>query len=177
MTTRVNYDDNIFFLQTMIKTLDSGVQLNIDGDLFRDKFIEDVFFIDSTLSRILTQLRENRRLIRRTEYLRALMRAENLFLDLLTKCLDESLPFAAELEAVVTKLRATRSEHQRSLDDVRSILHDQSDVEPEEDVVSQEEFRSLLMNDEEESDDVDAGPPAGPHAGAANSRNDTFQDA
>ncbi len=176
MTTRVNYDDNIFFLQAMIKTLDNGVQLTIDGDLFRDKFIEDVFFIDSTLSRILTQLRESRRLIRRTEYLRALMRAESLFVDLLNKCLDETLPFAAELEGVVSKLRTTRNAHQRALDDVRSILHEQSYVEPEEDVVSQEEFRSLLMSDEEEGSAEDNTATDSPAGAARAGRNGSFRE-
>jgi hypothetical protein len=153
MTTRVNYDDNIFFIQTMIKTLDSGIQLTIDGDLFREKFIEDIFFVDSTLSRVLTQLRQNQQLIRRTEYLRALMRAETLFLDLLNKALDENLPFSAELTHVAHKLRACRSTHQQDLDEIRSILHESSSADFEEDVVSQEEFRSLLQNDEDEEGD------------------------
>jgi hypothetical protein len=153
MTTRVNYDDNIFFIQTMIKTLDSGIQLTIDGDLFREKLIEDIFYIDSTLSRVLSQLRENRLLIRRTEYLRALMRAETLFLDLLNKSLDEKLPFSAELSHVAHKLRACRSTHQQDLEDIRSILHESSHSDLEEDVVSQEEFRSLLQNDEEDEEE------------------------
>lgn len=147
MTTRVNYDDNIFFLQTMIQTLDSGVQLSIDGQLFRDKFVEDVFFIDATLSRILSQLRQNRLLIRRSEYLRALLRAENLFVELLGKCLDESNPFAGELQETVHKLRACRSVHERDLDDIRAMLRNPEELEQEEDLVSQEEFRSLLQDD------------------------------
>lgn len=148
MTTRVNYDDNIFFLQTMIQTLDSGVQLSIDGPLFRDKFIEDIFFIDATLSRILNQLGQNRLLIRRSEYLRSLLRAENLFVDLLAKCLDESNPFAAELQETVHKLRACRSVHERNLDDIRGMLRNPGELEQEEDLVSQEEFRSLLQEDD-----------------------------
>ena len=148
MTTRVNYDDNIFFLQTMIQTLDSGVQLSIDGQLFRDKFVEDIFFVDATLSRILSQLGQNRLLIRRSEYLRSLLRAEKLFVDLLGKCLDESNPFAAELQETVHKLRACRSVHERDLDDIRNMLQNPGELEQEEDLVSQEEFRSLLQEDD-----------------------------
>jgi hypothetical protein len=163
MTTRVNYDDNIFFLQQLISTLESGVQLTIDGDLFRDKMVEDLLFIDGTLSRILAQLRENRLLIRRGEYLRALMRAEKLFVELLDKCVDENLPFAAELTDVAHKLRVARGSHQRHLEEIRSLLHATAEAETDEDVVSQEEFRSLLQ------DDVDADGEAGSDVGETDS--------
>ncbi len=159
MTTRVNYDDNIFFLQQLITTLDNGIQLAIDADLFRDKLVEDLLFLDATLSRILTQLRENRLLIRRSEYLRALMRAEKLFLDLLDKCLDESIPFASALTEITHKLRASRNDHRRQLEEIRSLLQGSSETETEEDVVSQEEFRSLLQDDEADTDHEDGDVP------------------
>jgi hypothetical protein len=153
MTARVNYDDNIFFVQTMIKTLRSGLALDIDPELFKDKALEDIFFIDSTLMKILSQLRENPNLIRRSEYLKSLLRAENAFLDFLGDILASERPLAESLSPYSHKVRACRSSHQSTLSDVQNMLHRPEQGSPEEDVVSQEELGFLLEEDEEEDDE------------------------
>jgi hypothetical protein len=154
MTARVNYDDNIFFVQTMIKTLRSGLALDVDPELFKDKALEDIFFIDSTLMRILTQLRDNPNLIRRSEYLKALLRAENTFLDFLADILAAERPLAASLTPFSHKVRACRSSHQTTRTEVQTMLHRPEDHAPEEDVVSQEELGFLLQEDEDEDEET-----------------------
>lgn len=153
MTSRVNYDDNIFFVQTMIKTLRSGLALDVDPELFKDKALEDIFFIDSTLMKILAQLRDNPNLIRRSEYLKALLRAENTFLDFLADIIAAERPLAESLSPFSHKVRACRSSHQTTRTEVQNMLHRPEDHAPEEDVVSQEELGFLLQEDEDGEDE------------------------
>ena len=153
MTARVNYDDNIFFVQTMIKTLRSGLALDIDPELFKDRVLEDIFFIDATLMKILSQLRENPNLIRRSEYLKALLRAENAFLDFLGDVLAAERPLSAGLTPYDYKIRTCRSSHHDARSQIQSMLRAPEESVPEEDVVSQEELGFLLQEEEEESEE------------------------
>jgi len=149
MISRVNYDDNIFFVHAMVKSLRSGLILDVDPELFKDKVLEDIFFIDSTLMKILSQLRDNPNLIRRAEYLKALLRVENTFLDFLGDILAAGRPLAESLTPFSHKVRACRSSHQTTQTELQSMLHRPEDHAPEEDVVSQEELGFLLQEDQE----------------------------
>lgn len=149
MTARVNYDDNIFFVQTMIKTLRSALTLDVDPEMFKDKALEDIFFVDSVLMKIFSQLRDNPSLIRRAEHLKALLRAENAFLDFLSDTLAAERPLAEALSPFSHKLRACRSSHQGTRSEVQTMLHGPDSHGPEEDVVSQEELGFLLQEEEE----------------------------
>ena len=149
MTSRVNYDDNIFFVHAMVKSLRSGLILDVDPELFKDKVLEDIFFVDSTLMKILSQLRDNPNLIRRAEYLKALLRVENAFLAFLSDILAAEHPLAESLTPFSHKVRACRSSHQTTHTELQSMLHRPEDHAPEEDVVSQEELGFLLQEDED----------------------------
>lgn len=149
MTSRVNYDDNIFFVHAIVKGMRSGLILDVDPELFKDKVLEDIFFVDSTLMKILSQLRENPKLIRRAEYLKSLLRAENAFLEFLSDIIAAERPLAESLAPFSHKVRACRSSHQTTRTELQSLLHGPEDHAPEEDVVSQEELNFLLQEDEE----------------------------
>ena len=153
MAIRINYEDDIFLLQTMIKTTRAAVQLDVDGDLFRDKIIEDLMFIHTTVQKLFRGLHENRKLLRRAEYLRSIMLAKSALIEVLEICLDSSSPLYAYLASYTARLRACRAEHHEDIDDIRTVLqHGNGDEPDDEDVVSQEEFLSLLQQDEDESE-------------------------
>jgi hypothetical protein len=65
MTTKIHYDDNIFYLDSMVKTVKSGLSLDIDPEYFIDKVIEDILFLDSALLRTFASLKANFYLIKR----------------------------------------------------------------------------------------------------------------
>ncbi|MFP3960557.1 MAG: hypothetical protein ACLFUX_10340 [Spirochaetaceae bacterium] len=155
MKTRMSYDDDIFFLQTMIKTLRSGLALEIDADLFKEKVLEDVFFIDATLMKILSALRENPNLIRRSDYLKALGRAQNAFIGYLEDLIAEERPLAQTLSPHAGKLRDCRDSHRRSSSEVQEMLHHPDAHSPEEDVVSREELSYLLSDTTEDASEQD----------------------
>ncbi len=154
MAAKTNFDDNIFFINTVVKMLKAGVSLDIDPEYFREKMIEDIFFVDSSLSRIYAALKENEHLIRRGEYLRNLVRAKRIFADFLTDLLEGDLAFAANLESYFSKFRAARSEHLADVQEIHHLLDRPAQPEgEEEDTISREEYRFLLQEDESEAAD------------------------
>ncbi|MGM0674446.1 MAG: hypothetical protein ACQETQ_07125 [Spirochaetota bacterium] len=153
MNPRINYDDNIFLLQTMVKTLRSALTLDVDPEMFKDKILEDIFFIDSTFMKIFSQLRDNPNLIRRAEYLKALLRAETSFLELLNDTISAQRPLAESLSPFSHKLRASRDSHANTVSEIQGILRDPEEQSLEEDVVSQQELNFLLQEQGDDSDE------------------------
>jgi hypothetical protein len=145
---RIHYEDDIFFLQAMIKTLKAATELDIDLEFFKDKLIEDTFFIDSTLLRIFGSLKENEQLLNRKQYLRSVLRAKNVFVEFLQSLFDSPLAHTEELAPYISKLRACQESNEQDIREIQEILQTDYDREPQEDVVSQEEFRWLLEDED-----------------------------
>lgn len=149
MATRVNYDDNLFFVMTLTRALRSGLQLDIDPDYFRDKVVEDVFFIDRTLEQIYEALRTNTFLINRRDHLRELMRAKRNFADTLDEVLESRAAFSEHLEPFRPKLAGAREQHVRDISDIQRMMESGASEADQGTIVSQDEYRFLFQSDED----------------------------
>lgn len=148
MATRVNYEDNLFFIMSLTRTLRSGLQLEIDPDYFREKLVEDIFFLDRTLEQIYEALRTNTFLINRRDHLRELMRAKRTFADMLDELVEGRPRFAEHLESFRAKLSGARDQHVRDLSDIQKMMEAGAPEEDQQTIVSQDEYRFLFQNDE-----------------------------
>jgi hypothetical protein len=153
MAAKINYEDNIFFLDTIVSALKSGLTLDIDPEYFRDKVVEDVFFVDTSLKRIYVSLKENNFLIRRAEYLRSLLRVSRLFREFLDRLVNKEVAFASHLEPYFLKLRGAATDHEAIAGEIMDILEVTEPTEVDQDFVSQDEFRFLLEEDEQDEDE------------------------
>ena len=148
MATRVNYDDNLFYLMTLTRALRSGLQLEIDPEYFRDKIVEDIFFIDRTLELVYEALRTNTYLINRRDHLRGLMRAKRGFADMIDEILDRGAAFAEHLEGFRAKLTGARERHVADIADIRASMESSPNEDDQQTIVSQDEYRFLFEHDE-----------------------------
>ena len=148
MATRVNYEDNLFYLMSVTRTIRSGLQLELDPDYFRDKLVEDIFFVDRTLEQIYEALRTNSYLINRRDHLRELMRAKRNFADMLDEVLEGEPAFAASLNTFRSKLSGARDQHVRDISDIQKAMDSGTPEEDQQTIVSQDEYRFLFQNDE-----------------------------
>jgi len=148
MAAKINYEDNIFFLNTLVSTLNTGLSLDIDPEYFRDKIVEDIFFVDVSLKKINASLNENSFLIRRPEYLRSLLRVVRIYNEFLSRLLNQELGFSDYLESYFLKLRAAASDHDKIAADIDEMLQTAEPLDGDEDFVSQDEFRFLLKEEE-----------------------------
>ncbi|MFW5643042.1 MAG: hypothetical protein ACOCYQ_03360 [Alkalispirochaeta sp.] len=150
MSVKVHYEDNLFFLHSILRTLEGGLRIDIDVEYFKDKVLEDVFFIDSTLLRTFSSLKENGYLINRVSYLRSLRRTVRAFTDFLARVTSGNLGGGDFVEAYQTRLAATLDEHRHVLREIDVILDQLEPDEEAEDVVSSQEYDFLLSSGEEE---------------------------
>jgi hypothetical protein len=149
MATRVNYDDNLFFIMTLNRAVASGLALEIDPDYFRDKIVEDLFFIDRTLEQIYEALRTNAYLINRRDHLRELMRAKHSFADTLDGILESRLRFAEHLAPFRAKIIGARDQHLHDISDIQKSMDGGRVEADQQTIVSQDEYRFLFQNDDE----------------------------
>jgi hypothetical protein len=150
MTRRINYEDNIFYLKLILKQLQSGVKLNIDGVLYADKIAADIGFLDETVGEILSSLETNIMLLDRLELLKDLEAFVNHFLQLLDEVLSGETELLVRLETHRPVFQGMKEQRLKDTRMIREILSGTSSGGVEADqIVSPEEFKFLLSQDEE----------------------------
>jgi hypothetical protein len=153
MTRRVNYEDNIFYLTLIFKGISASLKLNIDTDLYRDRIIEDIRFLDRTSASIYQSLISNHLMIDRFTHLKGLQKLNSGFIALLEDILEERLPLASSLEQDFDLLQRIQSNRETELAGINEIIIKQKGLTgDQEQIVSEEEFKFLLSAEEQEQE-------------------------
>ena len=146
----INYEEDIFFLNLMLKSLKDGLKLDIDPAFFTKKVKEDIHFMTSIINHIFRSLTDNTHMLKRLEYLKSLQRLMQQFLNLLEEICRGKYHFSQALENSFEEYKATCLNYENNIRTIREILADLDEIQPEqENIVSQEEFKFLLFNEEE----------------------------
>ncbi len=156
MLHKINYKATLDYLSLTIQTLRTGIQLDIDPDLFLDKSLEDLLFIDSILSRLLHQLRDNPYLYRRIEYLTQLGKTKEEFIQLITEVMNRGTFLNEPLNPYLPTLQSCLSGQTDELTTLRMILKDtKTQFLPEvKEVMSPLEYQFLLELEEPKEGDT-----------------------
>ena len=85
MNKHINFEDNIFVLNLRIRMVQDLLILDTDIELFLHKTLEDLDFLNSSLTTLLTNLKENYRLIERDEQFHNLMETERQYCEVLSE--------------------------------------------------------------------------------------------
>ena len=150
MAEKLYYDDNIFYLNEVITTIDDAIRLDIDSGLFLDKIVEDILFVESALARLYGSLKENDLLIKRSEHIRRLLRSKQKLCELLEEIMNTHASIGTDLLPFFPKFNELVTEQQAHIDEIHSLLNVAvSSPDRNEDVVSQEEFRILMEGSSE----------------------------
>jgi hypothetical protein len=151
MTRRVNYEDNIFYLTLVYKAVAAGLKLNIDTELYRDRILEDIRFLDRTSSNIYQSLRADHLMIDRLTHLKGMQKLNTSLIALLEEILEERLPLASALEQDFDLLQRIQSNREAELVGLKEMLSKLADSSSdEEQIVSEQEFKFLLTPEEEQ---------------------------
>jgi hypothetical protein len=81
----INFEDNIFVLNLRIRMIQDLLVLDTDTELFLQKTLDDLDFINSSLNTLLFNLKENYRLIERDEQFHNLAETERQFCEILNE--------------------------------------------------------------------------------------------
>jgi hypothetical protein len=88
MDKRINFEDAIFIISARIRVIRDMLLLDADPDLFLEKTLDDVDFIDRTLSVLMEQLSDNKRFIERSEQFHNLAETEGVFAEVLSDLIN-----------------------------------------------------------------------------------------
>ena len=117
---------------------------------FIQKITQDILFFSSTIEQIYKRLMGNTHLIKRTEHLKSLKRLIKLFNDMLNDIIAKRLPVSQSLKASIERFTDIRNHNEKCVREMTALLKsDLSTGENQEYMVSAEEFRFLLAQDEE----------------------------
>ncbi|MDR0450583.1 MAG: hypothetical protein LBH26_04890 [Treponema sp.] len=84
MHKRVNFEDNIFIIAARIRVIRDLLILDTDPELFLEKTMDDIAFVDHTLDMLLGNLMANERLMDRNETFENLADLESQFSQVLS---------------------------------------------------------------------------------------------
>jgi hypothetical protein len=146
MHKRVNFEDNIFIVAARIRVIRDLLILDADPELFLEKTMDDVAFVDHALDMLLGNLMANERLLDRNEIFENLTDLERQFTQVLTVLQNGSGNISAlNFPLIREKIQILQS---RSQERQKTIGENK---EPEEDAVlegavSSDELSELLRD-------------------------------
>ncbi len=153
MAEKIHYDDNIFFMTALIRTLDDAVNLSVDADYFAEKVLEDTLFLDTSIQKLYSSLKENTHLISRDAYLHSIMKLKKAYGKLLENLLSTTGNFAAHFETMRPKIRRIAAGHLNDVNEVRKDLNEVKKSKVDNDMISYDEL-NFLMSPMEESPEI-----------------------
>lgn len=149
MSKVIHYDDNIFYAALLAKTLRQALALELDPDVYREKVLADLGFLDKVLSRFFGALRDNERLLERGDHFKNLLTVKKLFMELLDAILGGKTPFAQALEGERIALLAMKDRQSLDIGSVHGMMSQRGEAAGDIDVVSQDELSELFKVSED----------------------------
>jgi hypothetical protein len=148
----IHYEDNIFFLYLQVKTLKDGLKLDLAAGFFIQKLAQDIFFYATTIDHVYKKLKTNPHLLKRIEYLKNMERLKRIYTDLLDDILSKRAPISQSFGSYTDRLTTIVRKQEDDIREIHTMLvnnkHEKADNES---IVSPEEFKFLLAQEEENS--------------------------
>ena len=146
MSKQINFEDNIFILAARIRMIRDLLILDADPDIFLDKTLTDVDFIDAALGVLLRDLIENTHLMDRNGQFYNLHDAEQLFLAVLNDLAYgpgtvSVNPYPVLRDKIILLQEHTKARQQTIEQHLKS-----DESPPSEPVVSTDELSELLRD-------------------------------
>ncbi len=151
MTRRINYEDDIFTVSLQVRCLQDMLKLDVDPELFRDRVLGDIAWVDATIGRLYRSLRDSPVFVKRQDHLRELSKLMRAFIDALDALVEKRVPFAEHVAESAPDLRSRREMSARDVDAITGLLAGAGSAE-EEHIVSAEELRFLMTAEDEDEE-------------------------
>jgi len=138
-----SFEDSVFILNMRIRTIKDTLRLRPPPELFLEKCLDDLVFIDHILAALAASLKENNNYNNTNGEFDNLMDAEWQFSQLLLEFSNESSPFPAnafpQTKEKIAALRDSSDKRRRAFDEIK--IPTNTSTEP---VVSSAELNSLF---------------------------------
>ncbi len=148
MQQPIRFEENLYFLNEYLNAIEAGLELKIDGHIYFDKVVEDIFFIDATLNKLYAAVSGNYRLVQATAIFRSIQISKIRFADLLERITLGKTGLEDNFTPFIQKLKDLISEHRGDAAKIRDeYLTDENSATPREGI-SSEEYQFLFPDKE-----------------------------
>jgi hypothetical protein len=144
MSQMIHYQDDLFSLSVLVKSLDLILSTETDPDFFAERVGADLDFLNGSLESFALLLEQNSLLIERAEYLKLLERTVKTFIGILGRLEGSGYPRAKAFAGDGSRLAAVSVNQHALLGRLSGLLCDSLSGDAETDLVSQDELSELL---------------------------------
>ena len=144
MSQMIHYQDDLFSLSVLVKSLDLILSTETDPDYFADRVRADLSFLDRSLESFASLLEQNTLLIERAEYLKLLERTVKTFIGVLGRLEGAGYPRAQAFAGDGSLVGTVVADQRALLGRLNALLSSSLTGEAETDLVSQDELSELL---------------------------------
>jgi hypothetical protein len=144
MSQMIHYQDDLFSLSVLVKSLDLILSTETDPDFFGERVGADLDFLDKSLESFGLLLEQNGLLIERAEYLKLLERTVKTFIGILGRLEGSGYPRAQAFAGDGARVAAIMSKQHELLGRISGLLNSSLSGDAETDLVSQDELSELL---------------------------------
>lgn len=138
--------ENIYALEVMIQTMTEICTLPLAPDIYVDHVLEELFFIDRSLSALQKLCEKIANSAEREKGLLAIARARNNFERLITRILEGKIAKSLPLTAASKRLESIKINQEKESKRIQESLN----KKPDADIVSPEEMAGLLSPPKED---------------------------
>lgn len=143
MPEKIHYDDNIFFIRSLIRTLHDAIRLNVDIEYFDDKILEDILFINASIQKIYDSLKKNSLLIHRNVYYHSIMKLKEAYVHFLDELHSTNGCFKNSFEHMRAKFKLISKNNLEDLQDIKDFISGTDAGKVESDTTSMNELHYL----------------------------------
>ncbi len=147
MSHKINYGDNIFFLNMKVRILKNCLKLDIDRELFMEKINEEILFIVVAIEKLYELLKENSIIVNRSESLKGIQRLKGQIVGLLTSIIDGDSRYSTLMENRFSHYNTVRENFLHNIEEIKNIITGINTKAVEEQyIISEEEYKHLLSD-------------------------------
>jgi hypothetical protein len=144
MAKMIHYQDDLFSLSVLVKSLDLILSTECDTDFFAAHIDRELEFLDKSLHSFISLLEQNTLLIERSEYLKLLQRTAQALASVLGRLESAGYPRAEAITGEGPRFAAVSASQKKLRDRLEELLNSSLNDQAETDLVSQDELSELL---------------------------------
>ncbi len=149
MARRINYDDDVFFLELRLRHIQQAEKLDVDDAPYVDCLVEDLRFIDRCIRSLYASLDDARQVTTRSEHLSQLASLTEEYASFLIQNRYATSALARRMATGEASVASLADVHATLAEQMRSDAAELEQPLSHEQQVSPEELHHLLLDDAE----------------------------
>ncbi|WP_028973329.1 hypothetical protein [Spirochaeta cellobiosiphila] len=153
MKTTINYEENLFYIDSIIKTIEQGLTVSIDTEITYEHIKAQFQYIDQALGKIYSSLEETPNIKQKALYIKLLINVKLNYIQLLDRIITNKFDMSPDFEVQMDTYRSIIRNHKTDIDLLKKTIKQDKEHSPE-DVISSAELDFLLATSRDSDNDT-----------------------